>query len=302
MSRAQSLLLEDPSQFRSLSRWDVDFRQIEPGEMKTRVAAWEGADLSMIDLSFDKSVHQAGTSRQGYLAFGLPDPGSLKTWLGSSVEGSPLMVFGTDQPFEGASSNAFSGITFAVKADRAMSIANSCCMDASHVLDLATHSSMSQLKKAHAGVRHMARRIIAQGAKARSSANEEDFILFLLEMLSSVQNWTESKDANRRVRATQLAAEIMFDRLDDCVSIPHICSEVGVSPPTLRRGFLETYGVSPKQFYLRARLSKVRTELATGSRFRSIADVANDFGFWHMGQFAKDYRSFFGELPSQTGV
>ncbi len=24
------------------------------------------------------------------------------------------------------------------------------------------------------------------------------------------------------------------------------------------------------------------------------------FGFWHMGQFAKDYRHYFGELPSVT--
>jgi len=31
-----------------------------------------------------------------------------------------------------------------------------------------------------------------------------------------------------------------------------------------------------------------------------IADVANKWGFWHLGQFAKDYRSWFGELPSEA--
>jgi len=31
-----------------------------------------------------------------------------------------------------------------------------------------------------------------------------------------------------------------------------------------------------------------------------VADVANRHGFWHMGQFAKDYRKTFGELPSET--
>lgn len=30
------------------------------------------------------------------------------------------------------------------------------------------------------------------------------------------------------------------------------------------------------------------------------ADVANNWGFWHMGRFAADYRKFFGELPSET--
>lgn len=31
-----------------------------------------------------------------------------------------------------------------------------------------------------------------------------------------------------------------------------------------------------------------------------VTDIANDWGFWHMGQFAADYRELFGELPSQT--
>ncbi len=31
-----------------------------------------------------------------------------------------------------------------------------------------------------------------------------------------------------------------------------------------------------------------------------IADIANKWGFWRMGQIAADYRNLFNELPSQT--
>jgi AraC family ethanolamine operon transcriptional activator len=31
-----------------------------------------------------------------------------------------------------------------------------------------------------------------------------------------------------------------------------------------------------------------------------VADIAIRWGFWHMGQFARDYRAMFGELPSET--
>jgi len=31
-----------------------------------------------------------------------------------------------------------------------------------------------------------------------------------------------------------------------------------------------------------------------------VTDVANSWGFWHMGQFAADFRRQFGELPSET--
>ncbi len=31
-----------------------------------------------------------------------------------------------------------------------------------------------------------------------------------------------------------------------------------------------------------------------------VEKTARKFGFYHMGQFAKSYKEFFGELPSQT--
>jgi AraC family transcriptional regulator, ethanolamine operon transcriptional activator len=31
-----------------------------------------------------------------------------------------------------------------------------------------------------------------------------------------------------------------------------------------------------------------------------IIGVATDWGFWHMGHFARDYRAMFGESPSRT--
>ncbi len=49
------------------------------------------------------------------------------------------------------------------------------------------------------------------------------------------------------------------------------------------------------------RLNRVRYELGTAfPAAGKVSDIANRFGFWHMGQFAKDYKYFFGELPSAT--
>jgi AraC family transcriptional regulator, ethanolamine operon transcriptional activator len=49
------------------------------------------------------------------------------------------------------------------------------------------------------------------------------------------------------------------------------------------------------------RLNGVRKQLrhADTSTTR-VADVANDWGFWHMGQFAADYKAFFSEKPLET--
>ena len=62
----------------------------------------------------------------------------------------------------------------------------------------------------------------------------------------------------------------------------------------------ERFGLGPKAYYSRLRLNEVRQELLAGSPSDVIAEIANRNGFWHMGQFAKEYRRFFGELPSET--
>ncbi|MDV7146014.1 hypothetical protein R3X27_25380, partial [Tropicimonas sp. TH_r6] len=72
-----TVFLNDPNQFKDLSGWDMELRQIEPGPLDARVSVWSGRDLTMIDTSFNRSMYQAGVSQKGMLAFGLPDPGVL---------------------------------------------------------------------------------------------------------------------------------------------------------------------------------------------------------------------------------
>ena len=43
-----------------------------------------------------------------------------------------------------------------------------------------------------------------------------------------------------------------------------------------------------------------RRDLRACSQGETITDIAKRWGFWHMGQFAADYKKQFGELPSET--
>jgi AraC family ethanolamine operon transcriptional activator len=54
--------------------------------------------------------------------------------------------------------------------------------------------------------------------------------------------------------------------------------------------------------YLRTiRLNGARRDLCNASReSRSVQDVAAAWGFWHLSQFATDYRKLFGMRPSDT--
>lgn len=84
-------------------------------------------------------------------------------------------------------------------------------------------------------------------------------------------------------------------------SIDELINAAGVSERTLRNVFLEYYGLPPHRFFVVHRLHQARTALRIESPESSkVTTIAAQFGFWHFGRFAREYRKLFGESPSQT--
>jgi AraC family ethanolamine operon transcriptional activator len=86
----------------------------------------------------------------------------------------------------------------------------------------------------------------------------------------------------------------------DAVSVGDVAQESGVSSRTLDRAFKEGLGLSPKHYIKEFRLEGVHKELTCGNENFSVTDIANEWGFWHMGDFARDYHHKYDELPSET--
>ncbi|WP_161600847.1 helix-turn-helix domain-containing protein [Teichococcus oryzae] len=80
-----------------------------------------------------------------------------------------------------------------------------------------------------------------------------------------------------------------------------LCAALGVSASCLHGAFETTLGISPHRYLKLRRMTMVRAMLLSGSTpWHSVKAAALSHGFWHLGQFAHDYRSLFGESPSET--
>ena len=86
---------------------------------------------------------------------------------------------------------------------------------------------------------------------------------------------------------------------EEPIFVSEICSDLGLSFPTLRRIFIECYGVPPARYMLMRRYHIARRMLRSG-KYASIADVAQRCGFWDASRFSSGYQGLFGELPSVT--
>ena len=83
--------------------------------------------------------------------------------------------------------------------------------------------------------------------------------------------------------------------------ISDLCVAGNISRRALELSFRERLGISPSAFLKRMRLYQAYRDLtaATGVE-RTVGDVMDTVGLSHVGRFAQEYRTLFGELPSQT--
>jgi AraC family ethanolamine operon transcriptional activator len=81
-----------------------------------------------------------------------------------------------------------------------------------------------------------------------------------------------------------------------------MCTLADCSQSWLEHSFKKRFGVTPKKYVKYLRLSRLRENLLNPEEAegQTVIELASDFGFWHMGQLAADYRKVYGELPSDT--
>jgi len=131
-------------------------------------------------------------------------------------------------------------------------------------------------------------------------------LLDIARDMVSAATGAETGDRRRSPRASTrvvLGAEAYLNaHLDRPIYTDELCRVLGVSSATLGEAFHSVLGISPHRYLKLRRLNMVRAALLRHERAPQllVKSVALAHGFWHLGQFSRDYRDHFGEAPSQT--
>jgi AraC-like DNA-binding protein len=96
------------------------------------------------------------------------------------------------------------------------------------------------------------------------------------------------------------AVDFMQSRLRSPITLADVVTASGIPGRTLIKHFKDEWGTSPMRYLRDARLRRVHEALARARPTDSVTDIALMWGFNHLGRFAVEYRSRFGETPSDT--
>lgn len=94
---------------------------------------------------------------------------------------------------------------------------------------------------------------------------------------------------------------LIHENLDAPPRISELADRCGISSRTIQLLFSRHIGLTPKAYINVKRLNGARKHLRASARKNGrVSDAANAMGFWHMGQFARDFKQLFGYHPSHS--
>lgn len=291
--------------------WDIDFRQIDQGRFQAKLTHVITPSTILAHCSFNRKLEQTGAPPLGYRTVAIPADDLLDIrWRGKRVHSDHLLIFPQGAELDSVSNPGFSVFAFSISETRLSEAAHQRGLSSIDALFPRTDVIKCPRPTALA-LRRFASQLSTSAATRPRLLNTPSFRDSLeSELVDLVLNAvaTESgaprppSPARLRTRALKKALDIIADRASDPVTVTELEHLSGASGRTLRYAFEEAYGLSPKQYLQAYRLNQVRRELncSTPRLSGAVSDTANAWGFWHMGQFAKDYRRLFHELPSET--
>lgn len=287
--------------------WDLHFRLLGSGSGTGTIEAVATGRALLQRNRFGWRLHQRGTSPRGFLTFGVGvDSDQQFPWCGQTVRDDWLLSFPTSVEYESSSDESFHGYSLTFDEDLVREV--------THLLDLPSGAEslppagvFDVGRKRVTLIRDMVARVTREARKLTADdrthglarAIEWDLLVELLRAFA-VGYRAKTPTVSLRMRALKRSTEYIEEADGRPLTVREVCEVSGVSWRTLDYAFKERYGVSPKAYLRARRLNAVRQALRDPEPARTVREVASRQGFWHMSQFAADYRKLFGELPSET--
>ncbi len=294
-----------------LHDWQQDYAQASPGAFSGWIDELRLGGMRLFVEHTSRRLLQRGALRPGHLALGLPlalGEGPISfcgatDWQEPPLRSARLCSFSGTQGFEFATPEGL--VMAGIELPLAL---------LTELAQAEEHAALARLAQ-RAGLHAVAPEVLAalrqwlQGAFTLMRAQpdcladplarqalQRMLLSNLLELLpldagsrqsvNPLPQWTLVERAQRYVRADPQTPHTVAD----------LCLHLRVSRRTLQAAFQKALGLCPATWLRTQRLAGAHRSLREA---RSVAEAATQWGFWHLGLFARDYKRQFGRLPSQ---
>ena len=291
------------------SSWNLEFSQLDSGKFSGELMLLNMPEFQLSFSSFNRQFNQKGATPCGYRTFAIPaDKHQSFRWKNHEVNGNNMIIFPESGELDAHSFPGFKAYTISIANDLIEDFINAnestdlvSIKDMGEVLELAPQSMHSIRRQINYMSEQIERNPELINKKAFQQIFTNDFPSLLLNRL--INRKPGNKTPSQRIRdiSTQKAVEYLNGCKSEMPSVTELCLISGASQRTLEYAFKDKFGFGPKEYMMKLLLNRVRQALKKANHEKvTVQVVAHRHGFLHMGQFSRDYKKLFGELPSET--
>ena len=292
-----------------LRSWNLLINQLQPGKPINSLRQLSTGNLLLGFASFTGKTYQIGDPPPGRTIALCADQNTELIWRKKQVSVNELMIFPTGSQVDVVTRNTINNVFTITMPDDMLATrfrggdrdVHNTMMAKHELLHLPSH----EIQKIRSLCQNYLQAIDYQPNLLRSqvfrSAMEEELLATISQALSLTSNALWKPTGNSEKEPWRKIEEILETTINTPIKVSELSQAAGLSERSLLRLFQKRFGLSAKGYLNRTRLCGVRRELKNSSSGEGrISDIANNWGFWHMGQFAADYQKLFAELPSET--
>jgi AraC-like DNA-binding protein len=288
--------------------WDLDWRQLDRGRLEAELLQIASEKTALTRVGFSRQFLQTGGVPSGAQTFAVLGEGvdGLR-WCGGRPAANDICVFPRTD-YESVSRPGFRACTLSFPEEHLAVLAEALgvpqALDRSAELGRSVacdHKAMNEIRNR---LGRLCRAVSGRPELALRPAVryelEFEVPAALLRALASARDRRPRPLAARRAAALRRALGFIEEHRHEPLRVRELCAITEVSWRTLDYAFRDRFGVGPKRYLTCLRLEGARRNLRRAPADAKVADIANLWGYWHLGKFAADYREQFGELPSET--
>lgn len=299
-------ILDADDYLRELGGWEIKCSQLSPGVFAGNTQHVEFPSFGIIRKTTNRILLKTGCTPVGTCTIGIPiGQSNLAYHNGQRLSPGHVALLTSGAEFELRTPEAFDFLVVNVATETLCNYLDEREQDST---DLRTEGKGIVFHSPNA--QQLSSTLLHVLQAATDAPDQLSRMAFLEEsVMLAVANCVASRSPNAanlsvresRRRLVERAKHYLLRMLDHDILIGDMCRDLGTNPRTLQDAFNEVLGVTPNAFIKALRLNNVRRELKEPSKRNDhIGDIAAHWGFWHLSQFASDYRQAFGELPSET--
>jgi AraC family transcriptional regulator, ethanolamine operon transcriptional activator len=289
--------------------WDVQLTQLQPGPFNGELTFISLGPVLVCRGKFDQPLLQHVAGPRGCLIVNRPGRGSAPLrHLGHEVEDDECFIGGPASEGEAVGTGIQFPTALSVRLD-AWQTAGEWLRESELLSARGTTLRRTGLAWANAFLDGMTwivdaiRQYPDMIAQVEVRASMADQLLVRVNALGTA-DLSVRQDRHARLHrrmAVERARDYIHRNLTEPIRLSSLCHYARTEARALEYGFLDVVGLSPMQYVRTTRLHRARRLLRSiVVSYRSISEIALDSGFWHLSQFAVDYKALFGESPSMT--